>query len=162
MATIIDVSYYLVKGFPTKHALSKARTTKMVYLADWRSAILYGSQLTQIGWKYDNYGPFTWDVHNTIKANPQLIEVIADENDFGEPRHLYSINDPCYEPCLSQEETEILEHVISSTKDLNYREFIDLVYSTYPIAMNERYSMLPLVELARDYTAILKELNMKI
>jgi hypothetical protein len=39
MAELKDIIAYYCKQYPHKAELSKARLTKMVYLADWKSAI---------------------------------------------------------------------------------------------------------------------------
>ena len=52
---------------------------------------------------------------------------------------------------LSEEEKEIVDFVIESTQDLNWGDFINLVYSTYPIIKAEKFSILNLVELAKEY-----------
>jgi hypothetical protein len=53
MARLRDVVAYLCHEYPHKGELSKARLTKMVYLADWRSAIERGSQVTDIEWVFN-------------------------------------------------------------------------------------------------------------
>ena len=55
---------------------------------------------------------------------------------------------------LNPEEIKILDFVINATLPLNYSEFIDLVYSTYPIKVSSRMSELNLVALAQDYKAM--------
>jgi hypothetical protein len=44
MATLGDVMAYLCEHYPHKDDLSKARLTKLVYLADWKSAIERGNR----------------------------------------------------------------------------------------------------------------------
>lgn len=48
----------------------------------------------------------------------------------------------------------ILNFVIEKTKNFYFDEFIDYVYSTYPISSNERYSELNLVQLAEQFRNI--------
>jgi hypothetical protein len=36
----------------------------MVYLADWRSAITRGKQITDIVWEFNYYGPYVDDIVN--------------------------------------------------------------------------------------------------
>jgi hypothetical protein len=62
---------------------------------------------------------------------------------------------------LDKEEKEILDFVIESSSTKNWDEFIKLVYSTWPIATEERYSKLDLAGLARAYEEIAQLLDPK-
>jgi hypothetical protein len=44
-----------------------------------------------------------------------------------------------------------LDFVIEKTKDLEWNDFIRLIYSTYPIVTQDKYSKLDLVSLAKEY-----------
>ena len=44
-----------------------------------------------------------------------------------------------------------IDHVINETKNLNWDQFIRLVYSTFPIASAERYTYIDLIEKAKEY-----------
>ena len=55
---------------------------------------------------------------------------------------------------ISNDEVSILNFVIEKTKNFYFDEFIDYVYSTYPISSNERYSELNLVQLAEQFRNI--------
>ncbi len=50
MAALKDIIAYYCDRYPHKEELSKARLTKMVYLADWKSAIVHGKQISDIKW----------------------------------------------------------------------------------------------------------------
>lgn len=54
-------------------------------------------------------------------------------------------------PSLTDDEKELLDYVISSSASKNWDDFIKLVYSTYPIITQDRFSKLDLVKLAREY-----------
>lgn len=151
MTHLVDIIAYLAKKYPYKNELSKARLTKMVYLSDWKFAITYGSQMTNLNWFFDNYGPFVWDIIDIVRANPKLFEVEETVNAFGANKSLISIKTPEYVPNISNDEKNVLDFVIESTKELTWKGFINLVYSTYPIVMSERYSPLDLPKLAKVY-----------
>ena len=51
---------------------------------------------------------------------------------------------------LTLQQTSIINEVILETKSLYWNDFIDHVYSTYPIVHSERYSDLDLVSLAEE------------
>lgn len=145
-----DVLVYVCRHYPHKGELSKARVTKMVYLADWRAAITSGHPLTDIEWTFNHYGPYVNDVIEYARADPAFA-VLSDENMFGAPRELIQVADSDYEPALTDEEQSALDHVIATTHRLYWNDFIDLVYSTYPIRTRPRYSKLDLTGLAKEY-----------
>ncbi len=70
---------------------------------------------------------------------------------FGGPKDLMRVADDIDYPSLDEEEKKLLDFVIEKSASKNWDEFIRLVYSTYPIATQERFSELDLVELAREY-----------
>ena len=152
MAKLKDVMAYLIKNYPHKSELSKARLTKMIYLADWRSAILRDRQITNIDWEYNYYGPYVDDVIDAAKSDSDfLIERML--NAYGEPKEVIGLfSDVDYES-LTEEDKKILDFVIKVTAPKFWDEFIKLVYSTYPIVTQPRFSKLNLVKLAQKYRA---------
>lgn len=157
MATLHDVIVYLVDRYPYKDELSNARVTKMVYLADWRAAIQNREQITTVKWEFNHYGPWVPDVIETAKSDPDL-EVYTGETMYGSPKKLIRTTSDAAVSHLRLWESAALDHVIEQTKDLNWSQFIELVYSTYPIVSKSRYSDLDLVALAADYADLQKAL----
>ncbi|MEW4529404.1 Panacea domain-containing protein [Maioricimonas sp. JC845] len=153
MASLRDIMTYLCEHYPYKDDLSRAKLTKLVYLADWKSAIDHGRQMSNIEWYFDNYGPFVWKVWDTASENPETFEIEKSENMFGNPKHVIRLTGRAAPASLEPEEQAVLDHVISTTKDLGWNDFIKLVYSTYPVVSSERYSQLDLVKKAREYAA---------
>lgn len=152
MAEIRDVAAYFCANYPFKRELSKARLTKMVYLADWRSAIVYGHQITEIDWFYNYYGPFVSDVVDSIRMDPAF-SIIQTTNYLGGEKELVTLTTSAVTwPTLTDQDIEILNHVIEQTSALYWNEFIKLVYSTYPIVTQERMAPLNLVALAEEYS----------
>lgn len=149
MAEIRDVLAYLCKNYPYPEELSKARTTKMVYLADWRSSIDYGRQITNITWEFNHYGPYVETVIKTAQHDHAFL-VTPTINAYGSPKEVVSLAED-FDPSLSSEEQNVLNHVIAATSPKNWSDFIRLVYSTYPIVTQPRYSKLDLINLAQRY-----------
>ncbi|NKC16853.1 MAG: DUF4065 domain-containing protein [Gammaproteobacteria bacterium] len=149
MADLPDVIGYLYQHYPHKSELSKARLTKMVYLADWKSVLERNSQLTDIEWFFNNYGPYVDDVWQiAFQANKFNLE--HGQNMFGGVKETMSIKKP-FSPALSAEDRWILDHVIKQTKRLYWDDFIKLVYSTYPVLTGVRGENLDLVGAANRY-----------
>ncbi|MEK3726733.1 Panacea domain-containing protein [Lysinibacillus sp. FSL W8-0953] len=151
MNKLKEVVYYLLYYYPYADELSKTRTTKMVYLADWFSAIKYKSQITEIEWYYDHFGPYVDDIYDAaLHDNEILIE--QSFSYFGNRKEIFRLKEdfiPVFE-LLNNHNMTILNTVIEETKYLNWNEFIKLIYSTYPIEANKKYTYLNLVELAED------------
>lgn len=150
MANLRDVLAFLCKNYPHKRELSKARLTKMVYLADWRASIALGRQLTPIEWKFNHYGPYVTDVVELARKD-SIFEVFGDETVYGSPKEVIKLAEEDAPVVLPPEEEAILEHVVATTSPLTWEDFIKLVYSTYPIRTQPRGSILDLPELAHDY-----------
>lgn len=151
MAGLTDVIAYILKNYPDKSDLSNARVTKLVYLSDWRHAITYKSQITNINWYFDNFGPFVWDIKRTAEISSDLFVIHHSSNAYGNPKLLIGLRREDYIPELSENERKSIDHVIDKTKDLIWSQFIRLVYSTHPIVSSNRYSYLDLVEKAEEY-----------
>jgi hypothetical protein len=151
MAQLHDILAYVCAAYPHKNELSRARITKIVYLADWKSAIDRGRQLSEISWYFDNYGPFVWDVWKTAESMPQLFNIEHTANMYGGAKHVVRLVASGYQPTLTAEEKAVLDHVVEATKGLNWNDFIRLVYSTHPVISSERYTPLNLIEKADEY-----------
>ena len=151
MANIKDVAAYILSSLPRGHKVSNARLTKICYLADWKRAIESRKTITEIHWYFDHFGPFVWDVVNTIREYPKLFAVEELARPGRERLTLISLKDRRYSPLLEVSEREAIDHVLEVTKDLPWPDFIHLVYSTYPILTTEKYKYLSLVDLAEEY-----------
>lgn len=152
MASIRDVAAYFCTRYPDKTVLSKARLTKLVYLADWKSAISRQAQITPITWYFRHYGPYVHDVIDAVKADPTF-SVVETFNPYGAPKELIEYHGGEVWPSLSPDDLGILEFVIDRTATKNWNQFIQLVYSTYPILTQPREVPLDLIGLADQYKA---------
>lgn len=151
MAKIKDLLAFLLLQYPYTEELSKTRTTKMIYLCDWRHCLTNNSQITEITWVFDNFGPFVWDVMDEVKANPDLFSMTRTTTIFGTDKLVLGLKDRNYKPLLTAEETKTAIFVINATKDLSMDAFVKLIYSTYPILTAERGDELDLLSCARQY-----------
>lgn len=151
----IDIIKYLFNKYPHPSELSKARLVKLVYLADWKSSIQNGKQLSNIKWFYNHYGPYVDDVIDVLKNDPNF-EIESKLNFYNQPKYLIKIIKNI-EPKLQEESRLILDFVIDNTKHLYWNEFISLVYSTYPIIKEEKFNYLDLVKLAKEYKLTLEQ-----
>lgn len=150
-STIRDLLSFIVRSYPHKGDLSKGRVTKLVYLSDWRHALTEGCQITPIRWKFDNFGPFVWDVYETAVKYEDLFVIRETTNMFGTDKTLILASDEDHPPNLKKSEKAAARHVIKTTSQMNWDDFIGLVYSTYPVLASERYTYLDLVALSKEY-----------
>jgi hypothetical protein len=141
---------YLCENYPHKSELSKARLTKLVYLADWKSCIESNKQISGIEWVFNHYGPYVDDIYNAAILSPNF-NVQRSTNFYGNKKEIISLKMPILNNRLSTSEKRIMDHVIEETKRLNWDQFIQLVYSTYPVLTGTRGKKLDLVAMARAY-----------
>lgn len=152
----IDIIRYILKNHPTD--IAKGRLNKLVYLADWKSAIDIQEQISSIKWKFNHYGPYVDDIENlvdqddrfiiktqtTIYGNDKYVVNLLRDRDFSEP---------------NAREKKILDFIIQITQNLSWSRFINAVYSTYPVKSSERGTFLDLVKLAEEYKRSKTESN---
>jgi len=143
------MAYYVTK-YPHKNELSKARLTKLVYLADWFSALLDNRQMCNIKWVFNHYGPYVDDVANLASIDDDF-SITPEKTVFGGDKYVISYSGKEVRDELSVREKAILDAIIEKTKLMYFNDFIDYVYSTYPISSNERYANLDLIALANKY-----------
>jgi len=124
----------------------------MVFLADWKSAILCGKQMTNIRWE--------------IKKGKLDPPKSNNEKEFASPKPLSSIRYFLQKlfglKKLSSEEKEIIDFVIESSWDKNWEEFVQLIYSTYPIIAEQESAKLDLGSMASKYNELVRPLLNKV
>lgn len=145
---IADLLVYFCIKYPLPHELSKARLTKMVYLADWESCLRSGKQLTDIRWYFHNFGPYVDDVLNAAERS-EFLEVVRTENFYGDAKQIIRARPNAHAPHSDRDVQSILDDVMQKTKRLYWADFIRYVYATPPIAQSTRYTELDLQRFAR-------------
>ena len=149
-ALLEKIILYVCMEYPYKHDLSDARLTKTIYLADWKYALDYGKVLTGINWVFNHYGPYVPDVLKCAE-DCSMISVVYSANFYNTPKTIIKANNDAQKPDLDSDITTILDSMIKKAAKRSWNEFIQLVYSTYPILTQPRYSKLDLVALAKEY-----------
>ena len=141
---------YFSTMYPHKSELSKARLTKLVYLADWFSALLENKKMSEINWVFNHYGPYVNDVFELATIDNDF-SITPEKTVYGGDKYVIGYTGKDISTSLSEKEKAILDAIINKTKTMYFNDFIDYVYSTYPISSNERYAKLDLVALAKQY-----------
>jgi hypothetical protein len=145
---IDELVRYICKKYPLPKELSKARITKIVYLADWEACRRQGEQLTDIKWFFHNFGPYVDDVVNSARES-EYLEIVETQNFYGEKKEVIAVKDDSPMPEVDKFAAEIVLSVLEKTKNMYWNDFIAYVYSTDPIAESERYSVLNLKNFAK-------------
>lgn len=149
MNKLRDTMVYFCQHYPHSHELSKARLTKLIYLADWYAALRLGRQITDIKWEFNYYGPYVNDIINLAESDP-LFRVVRDSNIFGERKDVITCVRRASHEHLDDAETKIVQEVIDKTKDMTWDEFIGRIYLSYPVQTQPQFSRLNLVQLAKE------------
>ena len=153
MNDLKDVLAALAKLCKYPEDLSNARLTKLVYLSDWRHSLKFGKPITGIKWYFDNYGPFVFDVIDTVKEHKELFKLTETVNTHGNKKQLISLANPDYVPKLEKSAYEVIDLVTDFTSAMNFQEFLRTVYSTYPVTSSPKYTQLDLTVLAERFRA---------
>lgn len=137
--------------YPHRDELSKARLTKMVYLADWRAALKLGHQITPIRWEFSHYGPYVHDITQTAIKSTSF-KISQTTTMYGSLKEVieYTGPTPVRVP-LTDDEMDIARFIIEKTQGMYWARFLETVYATYPVVRSERYDFLDLEALARDF-----------
>ena len=144
MTNLGDISEYFCKHYPHPSELSKARLTKLVYLADWESKKRTGSQLTNIKWYFHNFGPYVDDVIDEVKKDTRF-KIDETLNFYGDKKTIIGLSDQTSRGSqLSSDVKHILDDVINATRGMYWNDFIKHVYATEPVVRAVRYSFLDL------------------
>lgn len=159
MSNLKEVMSYFCLNYPHPNELSNARLTKLVYLADWFNSLVYGRQATDINWIFNHYGPYVDDIIDTARQE-NIFTITSTQNYYGDNKNIISC-DRNYKPLISNETKSVLDFVIEKTKSMYFNDFIDYIYSTYPISSQSRYINLDLVGLAQEYKLLTKQESSK-
>lgn len=150
MTRLQQIIAYFCLNYPYKAELSKARLTKLVYLADWVSSLLTGKQMSDIRWVFNHYGPYVDDVVEAA-ASSHKFNIEAASTVYGSAKSVISYKGSDEEITLSEPDRIILDALVERTKGMYFNDFLNYVYSTYPVKSNERYSTLNLESIAKKY-----------
>jgi antitoxin SocA-like protein len=161
MAKVIDVAYYICfHASQMRITLSKARLVKLIYLADWKAAVDYGHQITDVQWYFNHFGPYVKEIIDIIEGSNVFLKCHY-VNQFGNSAEEILLNPESgkgdLKTTLSEDNRKIIDYVLSITRDMSYMEFIRLIYSTYPIIKSNKFEKMDLEKLSNEYKVYKKE-----
>lgn len=149
-----DIMLYICDKYPQKRDLSNARLTKLIYLSDWKNILKNKEQISNIKWIFNHYGPFVKDIINEANSNPNYFVVSCETNMYGHIKQIINNRDNLvininefFPECIKNN----IDSVINSTKDKTWNQFIQYVYSTYPVLTSEKGKELNLIDIEKKY-----------
>ena len=153
VAEVKDVVAYLTKKYAGPEVLSESRLKYLVYLADWKSTIERGQQITQLQWAYGRWG---LHVPEPVLQARELVGLnpLYGQNPFGRLLDKIPFVIPKKYPTLTEEDRHILDFVVGGAGRDNILELGTLVRSTWPIYSQDPPAELDLVSLALEYELV--------
>lgn len=146
---VVALGLYFLKNLGK---LPKSRFVKLFYLLDWKSALLTGKLTTNLEWYYDHYGPFLPKIIEILLKSGK-ITIESNSNSMGAEAEYVNISLPLEDDDIQLAESEIklADQIIEVTRELNFTDFIKLVYSTYPVRSSNKYTKLDLITSSKAY-----------
>lgn len=135
---LLDIIRYIDLYKNNEINLDISILSKILYLIDWKACIEHGKQLTQLEWTNSNYG-------------------LTGDHNLGFAYDLATRDERNSNHELSTSDTNIINFVIEKTERMKYTDLAHLVHSTYPMITSEKYQVLNLPELAKEYNIYKKE-----
>jgi len=148
MASLSNVIYYICENHPDGYNLSVERLIDMLYLIDWKYAIEYKRQMTNISWKIRNSK--LWMDESSVK---ELIKFLANLRNKSLIRTLTKLR-----LRLSEPQKRTISFVIQTSLSKDVDELTLLVHSTYPTIAQGVEESLNFPDLAEEYLSRVKPL----
>lgn len=150
MTNLEKLVRYILLNYPNVNELSKPRLVKLIYLIDWKYTIDNGLQYTDIQWYYNHYGPYVNDVIELMKSKSEVFKVISYSNSYEGVTDKFVLIDKS-EIILDTDIKKIADLFIGHTYSMTWSNFINLVYSSFPIKSSLKYTILNLEEMATQF-----------
>lgn len=143
MAQLRDVAAYLCNRYPHKQELSKARLSKMVYLAELRSAATEGHRLTDRTWILTTQGPYLGDLEE-LSLQERSFRFVEATSIYGDPMELVTVPDDVGWPSLTEDDVRVLDQVIKESAAKEWEDLYSFVCATVPPLVQEHGTTLDL------------------
>lgn len=158
MATVKDLSAYLLKraadtghffSFLRSPELPSEKLARLVFLCDWKHSLDYGGQITDLEWSVSGFDSFG-EVLGEIKEYPEMFE-LRSQGHVRRRDEVVRLVDESYQPQLEDSEKEVADDISEIDRKLNWAEFSQVLYSTYPLLVSQPGRRSNLAELANEY-----------
>jgi hypothetical protein len=149
MSTLKQVMIYIVNSYKHSQSISVSRLSKTVYLADWQAALKLDRQLTNINWDIRFSGPFAPEIESVLTGDADF-QMQGDKNYINKVQQIALPNEDIPVE-LTPFELRVLDKVLRDTVRLNWNDFLNYVYDTYPVKIQRRTTTIDLVAVAKEY-----------
>ncbi|MAM84628.1 MAG: hypothetical protein CL472_08180 [Acidobacteria bacterium] len=131
----------LIRSLVKKTSRTDSRQIALlVYLTDWRSALVNGHQATTIEWRLDLRGPKTRAIEDIVRS------VRAEKGRVGDMLKSLSRRNA---PLLDAPTTAALEHVLATTNKMGVQDLNRNVLATWPVLHSNAESAREVYDLAK-------------
>ena len=130
-----------------------SRTTKMIYLVDWKYALKRGRQATEVRWYFDQFGPYV-NLVTTFTKRFDLRQEKESKSKYRRRVRWLSPNPDISKDVgtpLSKEVQNVCKDVIKDVRNLSYLSFIRYVYRTPPIRYCDKFRHMNIVRVAKYF-----------
>lgn len=122
---------FMLRHYPAGEHVTVTRAAKMLYLADWRHAIVHGEQMSTARWSVGRWGPDSDEAHSAIYRST-LFVLERRPSPLGPLRTVISCGSDV-DVTLSPQGREVASYVVEKVHRLSERGIRDLVAGTYPM-----------------------------
>ena len=130
-----------------------SRTTKMIYLVDWKYALKRGRQATLVRWYFDQFGPYV-NLVTTFTKRFDLRQEKESKSKYLRRIRWLSLNPDISKDVgnpLSNEVKDVCKDVIEDVGHLSYLDFIRYVYRTPPVRYCAKFRHMNIVRIAKYF-----------
>lgn len=151
------VMEYVLSRCDSQRKVSLNKLVKMLYLADWKNYLKTGRSLSNLQWEFDKFGPTSSEAVDFAKAKNNIdVEYSLSKTGFSHENVILKNRSADYE--LSSSEKEILDQVVEDTFNLEWEDFMRVIFDTYPITKLTKYGYIDLSKFAHEYKAKCSEI----
>lgn len=157
----VDCFVYLRHAFQPLQLIPKELLVELLYLADWRSALEKGNQVSDIVWRLNFNGIDCHPIDEAARLPYSPIGIVRASQlvperrrEFGDAEVVVLSDHVPDIGLLSIDGVIELDFALDQFGQLGAHEFINLVYSTYPVLKAVPLQELDLVSFAREYRGV--------
>lgn len=144
-----DALVFMLRRYPASGDVTVTRAMKMLYLADWRHAIVHEEQMSTARWRIGQWGPDSDEAHSAIYRSDRFV-LERRPSPFGSLRTVISCRADVG-AAMPPKGRDVATFVIEKAHRLTERGIRDLVVGTYPMRTGARNVPLDLVAGAAAY-----------
>jgi len=145
-----NVIHYLCYYYPS--TLTRTVLVKLIYLSELEFISLYQRRMTDIQFRYDNYGPFSWEIIDTAQdlIDRGILSMEKDSNILGDERYRYrALKKPDIKD-LDEHSLKALQQVLEKFSAYTFSGLIDYVYSTAPMRYTHKGEVIDLKKMCNS------------